>query len=343
MIRRIVPQLLCLLMCGLITVSCLNSAVDKAITTFENAISELDKNSANWQTTLANLEQQLIAQGQSTLSNEVQSLANRGIANVSVELRCNVDFIGQRMDQGLRRIVARLKNQTPPPIMPAYCNVDPQDGIRVELVRQGRLASLNYYGYDMFDQNANDSQMKVFLVDRNGQESDISFAIALPTHYLMTVRLVDNRIQFTDQVDKLIVRWGQTTLSTINIIQPPPPPPPVMVNGLRVLLHTNDEDKDNDTGVAVTIANGSVAEWHQTQNEKYSDNSDHVKALNPSTVPLAALKGQLLEICISPNGHDTWRFNVTLTGAPSDGSRYEFSANSIELTQDNRCRKWALP
>jgi hypothetical protein len=343
MIKRVVARGLCLVIGSLVIAGCLGNAEDKAITTFENAISELDKNSASWQTTLSTLEQQLIAQGQSTLANEVQSLANRGISSGGVEIRCNIDFIGQRMEQGLRRIVARLKKQPPQPVMPAYCNVDPQDGIRIELVRQGRLVSLNYYGYDMFDHDASDSQMKAFLRDRNGQERDISFAIALPTHYLMTVRLLDNRIQFTDQSDKLVVRWGATTLSTINIIQPPPPPPPVIVNGLQVLFHTNDEDKDNDTGLSVTIANGSVAEWHQTQNEKYVDNSDHVKELTPSAVRLDALKSQLLEICISPNGNDTWRFNVTLTGTPSDGSRYVFSANSIELTQDNRCRKWALP
>ena len=341
--RQIITHVLGLVACSLVLVGCLGNAEDKAITTFENAIADLDKNSANWQTTITGLEQQLIAQGQSTLANEVQSLANRGIASGGVEIRCNIDFIGQRMDQGLRRIVTRLRKQPAPPLMPAYCNVDPQDGVRVELVRQGRLVSLNYYGYDMFDQDASDSQMKVFLRDRNGSERDISFAIALPTHYLMTIRLLDNRIQFTDQSDKLVVRWGQTILSTINIIQPPPPPPPVIVSGLSVLFHTNDDDKDNDTGISVTIANGSVAEWHQTQNETFPDQSDRTKVLNPSSVPLSALRGQLLQICISPNGNDTWRFNVTLTGTPSDGSRYFFTASSIQLTQDSRCRQWALP
>jgi len=335
--------LVCLLTCSAVLTGCLTKPVDQAINTLQNAISDLDRNSAAWQTTLNDLEQKLLAQGQSTLANEVQGLANRGIATTGVELRCNIDFIGQRMDQGLRRIVARLKGQAIPASMPGFCNVDPQSGIQLDLVGQGRLVTFNYYGYDMFDRDASDTQMKVFVRDRGGQENDISFALALPTHYLMTVRLIDNRIHFSDQSDKLMVRWGTTTLSTINIIQAPPTPVPVTVSGLQIFFHTNDDDKDNDTGLSVTIQNGNVAEWHQTQNEVFHDHSDHVKVMNPSTVPLSALHGQLLEICIAPNGHDTWRFNMTLSGTRTDGPAYVFSVNSIQLTQDSRCRSWPLP
>ena len=116
-----------------------------------------------------------------------------------------------------------------------------------------------------------------------------------------------------------------------------------MVNQLRVLFHTNDDDKDNDSGLAVTIQNGNVAEWHQTQNERFPDHSDTQKMLNPSTVLLSALHGQKLEICLSPNGNDTWRFNMTLIGTRSDGPQYIFNVNSIELKEDSRCRAWVLP
>lgn len=324
----------CVMLCAVLLSNCFSKPVDKAIAALEDAINSIDRNSAAWQTTVTNLERDLVAQGQSTLANEVQSVANRGIATGGVELRCNIDFIGQRVNQGLRRVVARLKGETMPPPTPAYCTVDPAE-VQVDLINQHRLTSLYYYGYDMFDRDASDSQMKIFLRDRDGHEEDITSAIALPTHYLMTVRLADDRVHFTDQTDKLIVRAGQSILSTINVVQAQRQPSPIMVNDLQVAFHTNDENKDHDTGVSVTIQN--VAQWQQTQDEEFTDGSNHVKLLNPSSVPLSSLTGHALDLCISPVGNDTWRFNMTLSGNRSDGQRYFFSANSIELSQNNRC------
>lgn len=324
----------CFVVCAVIMSSCFNKPVDKAIAALEDAINSIDRNSAGWQSTVTKLEQDLVAQGQSTLANEVQSVANRGIATAGVELRCEVDFIGQRVNQGLRRLLARLKGESMPPPTPAYCQVDPTE-IQLDLVNQRRVTSLNYYGYDMFDNDASDSPMKVFLRNRDGGEEDITSAIALPTHYLMTIRLADDRVHFTDQTDKLIVRAGQTVMSTINVVQPQAQPAPIMVNNLQVIFHTNDENKDHDTGVSVTIQN--VAQWQQTQDEEFTDGSDHVKLLSPSSVPLSSLTGHALDVCISPVGNDTWRFNLKLSGTRSDGQPYFYSANSIELSQNNRC------
>jgi hypothetical protein len=339
---RMLIQLSCLMLCGVVLNSCIGKSVDQGVAALENAITVLDQNSSAWQTTITNLEQDLVTKGQSTLANEVQSLANRAIGTAGSELRCNVDFVGQRVNQGLRRILARLKGQSVAPLVPGTCTVDPPE-IQVALIGEGRLTSLNYYGYDMFERDASDTRMKIFLRDRDGREEDVTSALALPTHYLMTIRLADDRVHFTDRTDKLIVRWEQSILSTINVIQPPVQPPPVIVSGLQVAFHTNDEDKDDNTGVAVTIQN--VAEWHQTQNEVFPDGSDRIKNLNPSSVPLSNLSGHLLEVCISPVGNDTWRFNMTLSGTRSDGQRYFFSANSIELNQDQtrRCKPFRLP
>jgi len=93
----------------------------------------------------------------------------------------------------------------------------------------------------------------------------------------------------------------------------------------------------------VTIANGSVAEWHQTQNETFPDQSDRTKVLNPSSVPLSALRGQLLQIVYRRNGNDTWRFNVTLTGTPKRWVSILFHSEQYPTHQDSRCRQWHCP
>src|SRR5690242_15920101 len=108
---KMVTHALCVALCAMLLNGCFGKQVDQGIAAIENAIAVLDQNSAAWQTTITNLEKDLVAGGQSTLANEVQSLANRAIATTGAELRCNIDFIGQRIDQELRRIVARLKGQ----------------------------------------------------------------------------------------------------------------------------------------------------------------------------------------------------------------------------------------
>jgi len=122
------------------------------------------------------------------------------------------------------------------------------------------------------------------------------------------------------------------------VVQAPPPP---MLSNLSITFHTNNDDKDNDTGVQVRI--GTAAEWHQTSNQVFPDNSDVTKVFSPSQVRLSDVQGQSFSICISPNGNDTWRFNYILAGTRDDGSSYVVSDSSLVLTQDRRCFSRTLP
>ena len=55
-----------------------------------------------------------------------QSLANRSIASAGVEFRCNIDFFFERRAiEALKRLKAQLLKQNPPPLPPAFCQVDP--------------------------------------------------------------------------------------------------------------------------------------------------------------------------------------------------------------------------
>lgn len=107
----------------------------------------------------------------------------------------------------------------------------------------------------------------------------------------------------------------------------------------KVNFHTNDDDKDDDTGITVTVIDGArqYAEWHQTQKTQYDNNSDTSFALT-GFIPAEKVAGSYLRICISPTGRDTWKFNVGLSG---DG--YQASFSNHKLTQDNTCEQTALP
>ena len=192
------------ILCGVIILACipglqacsildkLTRPTDTVTQSFDNAISSLGSQSANWQVTLQGLKNQLVQQGQSTLANEVQGVLNRGIATTSVEFRCNVTFLASEMSQALQDILARYKNQTPPGQPPHFCNIDPT-AIDLRLTPDRRPATLNIYGF-----NFTNSNIKVAVVDQNGSRNMPPPGIfTVPTEFLATFNIVNYPFSLT--------------------------------------------------------------------------------------------------------------------------------------------------
>jgi hypothetical protein len=120
---------------------------------------------------------------------------------------------------------------------------------------------------------------------------------------------------------------------------------PTLANS-TVRFHTNDEDKDDDTHVTVTINddNNVVAARISNDFGHFDDHSD----AGPFGLEIqnASEKGDLQRgavlLRIDPNGHDTWRFNFFLDLEFSDGSHLSGGADGLELTQDRREQQFGL-
>lgn len=120
---------------------------------------------------------------------------------------------------------------------------------------------------------------------------------------------------------------------------------PTLANS-TVRFHTNDEDKDDDTHVTVTINddNNVVAARISNDFGHFDDHSD----AGPFGLEIqnASEKGDLQQgavlLRIDPNGHDTWRFNFFLDLEFSDGSHLSGGADGLELTQDRREQQFGL-
>ena len=186
---------------------------DMVLRSFDSAIATLAKQSASWQETLAKLEQDLVAQGQSTLANEVQSLMNRGIATGGVELRCNADFVGNRMREALENIRARLEKLPRQPPRPYFCEIDPTT-IDLRLPAD-RRSSVNVYGY-----NFDVASVQALLFDHNGSSISLDSWTNSPTHYLMTLNTVNP--PFSPTSLRVVFRLPGDEERSIGITQPDP-------------------------------------------------------------------------------------------------------------------------
>ncbi|WP_394758774.1 hypothetical protein [Flavobacterium sp.] len=195
------------------TLDNLPDTVNKTENLIDDAIAEISTQSSSWQTTLQKLENKLVDDAQSTIKTEVQQLANRTIAASGIELRCNSDFLGTRVIQGLQRIKAELLNQSIPERKPVFCQVIPSE-IRMSLAPD-RRDKIDITGYD-FDNQPN---LKLFLYS-NGQKTALTQYINRLTHYQIVLNLGNNGVTLNQNSDRITLEYNNQELSSIAVIQP---------------------------------------------------------------------------------------------------------------------------
>ncbi|UJP05258.1 MAG: hypothetical protein LZF61_10580 [Nitrosomonas sp.] len=238
--QRIVP-VACAMICSALIAGCgigdsvnkITKSVDKVTETIEDAtnkasdiagdtvatldegIDALERNSASWQSVLQQMTKQLTDDAQSTVRNEISALLNRSVAATGTELRCDLDFIGARVHQGLVRIRAHLLNQPLPPLEPALCHVvPPAVDMALDTSRRNKV---EIFGYD-FDT----TPIKVKLHDQS-QTKDVSSHLNVLTHYHMMLNLGGNGVPVTKTSHQLTLEWENEPISSIAVIQPATP------------------------------------------------------------------------------------------------------------------------
>jgi hypothetical protein len=204
--------------CGLLDglVNAVNTAAQRTDLVLDEAISKLTNAQADWQNILKDTVDKLTDQAQSTVRNEVNDLLQRGIASTSGELRCDADFMVNRMRNGLIRIKQELLHQPVDPLEPQLCNVVPL-AIDRSLVPT-RLNVLEIYGYDF------DTTPITVLHQTTGGTKDVSNILNKPTHYHMTLTLGGTTgVQLDSTSQRLILKWSGKEISSIAVIQPVTP------------------------------------------------------------------------------------------------------------------------
>jgi len=103
-------------------------------------------------------------------------------------------------------------------------------------------------------------------------------------------------------------------------------------------FHTNDDDKDHDTHVTVTVRdkNNLVVAHISDDFGHFPDHSDSgpFSLIIQNASEKVNLATGSVTLRIDPNGDDTWRFNFFLDLLFSDGSHLSCGADGLELDQD---------
>lgn len=193
---------------------------ERALQDIDQLLKIVDDQSKSWQSTLQILEDKTAKDTQSTIRTEVDTLVQRSVAATGAELKCNFDFMRDRVRQHLLNIKAALMHKPGTQIKPLFCQVVPSQVD--QRLAADRRAVVSFVGYDM--DIGEPARVRVFLVDNAGQEVDVTDKITNPTHYLMTLNISSGSgVQFQPTSNKLVLRWGADVLSSIAVLREPAP------------------------------------------------------------------------------------------------------------------------
>jgi hypothetical protein len=329
--------------CAWLATASICSAPDRAVTALDNATTAIETNSDAWRVTLTSLANQLDGI-EKDLAAQVRQIALQAGNNVGDQARCTIAYTGAYVLDQLQALKARYLKKPVPAVNPVVCSTVPRDAVALDDVKSGRVKTVEFDGYHM-----DRGEFGLAIIDAKSNAVTPVPTIAINYNSPFTAVLDLAKFPIPDASASFVYyahgqRYGNQSLA----IQPTTqqqPPPVVTFGPLQVQFHTNDDDKDGDSVLSVVIqsfAGDQVSSWTQVGNLGFSDNSNSPNfPLTPALVDLTRLTDATLGICIAPNGHDTWRFNWSLTGTlhggPLNGQSRTFSGNSKQVSEDVRC------
>jgi hypothetical protein len=113
-----------------------------------------------------------------------------------------------------------------------------------------------------------------------------------------------------------------------------------------ILFHTNDEDKDDNSHVTVTVRDndGLIVSRIDDDFGHFNNDSDNgpfsLEVINPSE--RATMNAGTITLRIDPHGNDTWRFNFSYRLRFSDGTTIAGENDGLELNQDRQQQTFGL-
>jgi hypothetical protein len=98
---------------------------DSGLATLDEAIGSQEAQSSNWQEIVNRLGNKLPEDAKAFVR-QVEEASRNVIATGGVEVRCNVDFFGRRLNEELQRLRNQIQARyNPPPRLPVICQISP--------------------------------------------------------------------------------------------------------------------------------------------------------------------------------------------------------------------------
>lgn len=319
---------------------------------FEQAITLLNENSANYQQVLLSLEDKLNRDAKNLVS-QVDMVLQGAIASANTGGKCDLEYVGRRVSQQLAnlRIVNWLQQEKPLPPSPYACQSVPAalslDDVESSTVKDVRIAGFDFSPQQLDPRLPVAPEPTVDVLTKSGSTKvPREFVSVQPFDIYVNVGPGGYKMP-ADSI-KLTVAFAGTAGRPFEISVHPvtPKPTPVTVSNLAVVFSTKTNSKKPYSQVSVNMGSG-LATYTQPGQGAFPEWSSIRAPLTPSTVELSMLPGAPFRICLSAqNEGDLWFFDATLTGMTSDNRFLSvmFTGQQVAAEKgDTRCVENILP
>lgn len=190
--------------------------ISRTVQTLKDFMADLPKESSAWRTEFDKISDELPTKTRE----EVEVAIVRATTAVGEEFRCNTDFIRDRLQQDIERVIAGLTNQPVSVRQPVICGIYPRETIELDesWVPKGERW-LKFSGYDL-----DAVKMEVLLEHVRMPPATSITTMTLtaccldhPTHYAITINL--DSIQFGPGHRRIILKWPEGE-RTVTIVRP---------------------------------------------------------------------------------------------------------------------------
>jgi hypothetical protein len=198
-------------------------SIDRAIGSFNRAISTVAELSDQWKQVANDLVPKLQAAGHQAIANDLQNLATRSINDAGVQFRCNVDYLRRRSQQILMSLkealvkdekMADKKGSVPP----YFCSPSPAF---VDLyVPIASRTNIVVYGFDLDALDKDNKGITLTSVHKDGTRQDVSAAVFKTSFYQIVIDISPSGVQITPEIRSLEIGWGGKVLSEVPVIGP---------------------------------------------------------------------------------------------------------------------------
>ncbi len=206
--KLLIKSLLIGYLCFALSACGLPSSIDEAVRVIDNGIEAIRTGSANWQTVLQRVADELPKDISTEIRTDAQNLATRSIALTGVEFRCGIaDFLQKRAIRNLQYLKAKLLKQNPPLQPPEFCQVSPPSISLSDPPNNWETVILT--GYDLDYKDGSGKPFQFLLVNAGGQTTSIpEIQIGRTTHYQVTLNIrTMARALYSGGIGKIVVLW----------------------------------------------------------------------------------------------------------------------------------------
>lgn len=315
---------------------------------FNTALDSFNAQSDNWQVVLQDLEAKLIDE-HSGLAPQVAMIIQQAEATGFDAANCTISHVGAEVKLELNnlKIVNWLQQQAPAPPSPVPCFAVPKD-VSVDAVKAGHVSAVSVHGYDFDPQSIDPRLPKPSLSIRTTPDHGVASSVPVdpesgvvtggPT--MLNVNFRTSRWTLPDDSTSMRFLFNDVEKFSLPVF-PAQPPPPKFIGG-QAIFYNQDDGKDHDSILTVTVA-GGIFKYRQSGDLTFNESTTTSVPLQGAAVPITQIMGhgEPFSVCIAPNGNDTWRFDVELQLFTDDGRMLDVTEPGQDVNQDpnDRCTK----